>query len=424
MTSLYRFVMRKLVKETIWSFLSKGLPLPLFVLTNVLLARYLGLTLYGEWSFFFSFVSIILLISFLGLNDSTKKSAAEYNKTTHLSSLIRNSFVLRFIASTLFLFCLFLFHTPILNALNKPDLAPLFIATFPFIFLSDIVEYLKSIFHGLHRIKFNLIINLSEYGFKLLFLFLGFTLSVSLLTVVLSLTLALLITSIIGTGLLFFYFTQGHSQEIQKSHYRDLITYSFPLFFVSIGFAVATDIDQMMLGLFSTPEQTGYFAVANSIIDKLPHVAIAIAIGTMPIFAHLNKKNSAQLKKTFGLLLKVNTFIFGVITLLIATTGWYWIPLIYGADYAHAFLPLVLLLPYLLFYSYSVFLSSFLDYQGKANRRAVNLVISTFINIILNWIFIPRWGAAGTALATSLAFAPYMFFNWFQVRRIFARYTT
>jgi O-antigen/teichoic acid export membrane protein len=187
---------------------------------------------------------------------------------------------------------------------------------------------------------------------------------------------------------------------------------------------VATDIDQMMLGLFSNPEETGYFAVANSIIDKLPHIAIAIALGTMPIFARLNKKNSLQLKKTFYLLLKVNTLIFGGVILLLASTAWYWLPMVYGTAYSKAFFPLIFLLPYLLFYSYSVFLSSFLDYQGRANHRAMNLVMSTLLNIGLNWIFIPRWGAAGTALATSLAFAPYMFFNWLQVRRIFAHYTS
>lgn len=108
-----------------------------------------------------------------------------------------------------------------------------------------------------------------------------------------------------------------------------------------------------------------------------------------------------------------------IIILIILIFSPYFIPLLYGEEYLGSVAPLRVLTVYLLCFSTSVFLSSFLDYQGKAKKRAINLIIAIILNILLNLLLIPKYGATGSAFATSVSYLPYIFFNWLEVNRTF-----
>jgi O-antigen/teichoic acid export membrane protein len=40
------------------------------------------------------------------------------------------------------------------------------------------------------------------------------------------------------------------------------------------------------------------------------------------------------------------------------------------------------------------------------------------LNIILNILLIPKYGAIGASIATSIAYTPYVILNWLEVRKI------
>ena len=61
----------------------------------------------------------------------------------------------------------------------------------------------------------------------------------------------------------------------------------------------------------------------------------------------------------------------------------------------------------------------FLTYQGLAKKRAINLSITVVLNVGLNFLLIPKYGAAGAATATSISFIPYLITNWLEVRKVF-----
>lgn len=113
--------------------------------------------------------------------------------------------------------------------------------------------------------------------------------------------------------------------------------------------------------------------------------------------------------------------VFGVIGIFILAGSWFFLPLIYGPDYVGSVKPMMILVPFMIFFSYSVFQSAFLDYQGKAKKRAFNLSFSMVLNILFNLALIPKYGATGAAIATSISFMPYTILNFFEVRRTFER---
>lgn len=421
--SICRYILaNKLLKETSWSFAAKGVAFVLFIALNIFLARALGPEDFGRWSFFFSVLTVFFLLSYFGINNSSQKFVAQYNQTDKLRSVLVSSFWLRIVVSFLFSLLLLIVHKPLATLLGRPDLELLFLYAVPFIFLAGVIEYLKCIFEGLHRLKYNFIVNLLEYGLKLalVILFLGF--SGTLLSIVGAFTLALLITSLTGLYLLYTRFCRVFDESRSVSEKvditGDILKYSLPLFIISIGFLIATEVDTIMLGLLSTDTEVGVYAVAKQIIVKVPHISLAIAMGTMPVFAKLNESNREGLRKLFNKLLKINTLVIVPIAMTILLFSGYLVPLIFGAGYSAAVFPLQILVVYLLCTTFSTPLGSFLNYRGLATKRAINMSVMIFLNIILNLLLIPQHGAIGAAIGTSASFIPYLLLNWFEVRKV------
>jgi O-antigen/teichoic acid export membrane protein len=407
---------KKLFKETIWSFLAKGITFLLVFATNIFLARFLGVERLGLWSFFLGILSIILLLSYGGINASATKYIAEHNKTSNLRNVLKSSFKIRVLFSLIFSALLLFLYKPLIILIGRPELENLFLWAVPLVFLSGLTEYLKAVFTGLHRNKYNFIINFIEYGLKLILLVCFLMFSNNLISVVNSYSLALFIT--VAVGFYLFYFNFYKDLKYSNENFdRNIFKYSIPLFFISMGFWMATELDVVMIGFIKGNYEVGIYSVAKEIIIKLPHIALAISMGTMPLFAKINTENKEALKKLFYKLLKINTIIFGSIAFLLIFFSWFFIPLFYGKNYAGSVLPLQLLTPYLVMFSYSIFLSSFLDYRGLAKKRAINLSIAIILNIVLNFILIPQYGASGAAIATSISYAPYVFLNWIEVKK-------
>lgn len=417
----HRILGNKLLKETSWSFLTKGVSFVLFIGLNIFLARALGPEGFGQWSFFFSVITIIFLLSYFGINSSSQKFAAQYNKTNELKPVLASSFRLRIAVSLLFSILLLLLHRPLALLLGRPEFEPLFLYAVPLVFLAGFVEYLKQVFAGLHRIKYNFIVNLLEYGLKLAFAVGFLYLSISLFSIVSAFSLALLFSSLIGVYLLYARFyrdLEGSAHGVDRERFTgSILKYSLPLLILSIAFLVATEIDTIMLGLLSTDTEVGIYAAGKQIITKIPHISLAIVMGVMPVFAKLNNSNHEELKDLFNKLLKVNAVILIPIAVFLLVFSGYFIPLIFGEEYSAAVLPLQILTIYLLCTSFSKPLGQFLNYRGMAARRVVYTSGAVLLDIILNLLLIPQYGAVGAAAATSVAFIPLVLLNWLEVKR-------
>jgi O-antigen/teichoic acid export membrane protein len=205
------------------------------------------------------------------------------------------------------------------------------------------------------------------------------------------------------------------------NHTKAILDYSYPFILISLGFIALTEIDTMMLGILSTAEQVGVYSVAKQFVQKLPHLSLAIAMGTMPVFAGLNGSNKELMRKRLMNILKINSGIYLVIIAFLLAFAPFVISMLFGKEYAAAALSLQILTIYLFCYATSIILSGFLDYTGRANKRALNMTLAIGANIILNIVLIPKYGAAGASAATSISFIPYVIMNWLEVRKALSR---
>ncbi|MFC1480540.1 flippase [Candidatus Omnitrophota bacterium] len=419
---LKELIKNKFAKETFWSFLTKGVAFLLYFSLNVYLARALRVDEYGAWSFFYSAFTIILVLSYFGINSSAQKYVAQYSGTDSLNNVLKSSAKLRLVFSLAFALLLFLLHRPLARLIGRPDFAQLFLFSAPLILFAGFVELIKNIFMGLHRIKYNFIVSSTEFGLKLLLAVLLLNISFRLTSVLNSFTVAAVITSAVGFYLLYKKFYSKNSSSVGEGFTGEIFRYSLPLFVVGIGFLIATEIDTFMLGLLNTDRQVGIYAVAKQVTGKLPHISLAIAMGTMPVFAKLTRENKSELQKMFYFLLRTNVAIFFSIAAFILLFSRSFIPFIFGAEYMDSVLPLKILTVYLISTSLLISFGAFLNYQGLAWRRARNLSFSMVLNVILNFLLIPRYGALGAASATAVAYLPNVILNWMEVRKAFRSY--
>jgi len=410
---------KKLIKETSWGIATKAIVFPMFFLINIFLARTLGPDLWGAWSLFFSILTIAFLFVMFGVK-ATIKFTAQHNYTEALPNVLKDAFILRIAISSVFAIGFFLLSTPLAQWMQRPEFDSLFKLASPIIFLTGFVEHFKGVFTGLHRIKFNFFTSASEFSLKLLLIVALLTfVGVSLNNVVLAFGLALTISMFVAGGLLYNNYRSLPANESPHSYVSEIFKYSLPLFIISAGFAIATEVDTLMLGWLANDLAVGDYAIAKQLVTKLPHLSYAIAMGTMPIFAQITKENLAERKKLFGRLLKLNSLLFVPIVAGIWLLSAWAIPFVYGTAYVGAVYPLQILSVYVLIFTYSVFFNQFLDYQGLAKKRAINLLLSLFINIGLNYYLIPIYSATGAAISTSIAYLPYLLLNIWETNKVF-----
>lgn len=406
----------KLGKESVWAALTKGGSLLLFVAINAALARSLGREGYGAWSYYFSILNVIYLFSLLGINDSTRIHVAR-DRETGLRGILRAGGALRFGASGLFGGILLFSAGPLAAALQRPDFSPLFRWGALFLVSQGLVEYLKAVFEGLHRIKFNFMVNMMEYGSKLLLIIFWVAAARSSASIVGSYIAANAVVVITGFAVLFAVFIRNSPASPDgQSWLAPVARYSLPMFALTLGFLIATEIDTMMLGWIAGDAEVGKYAPAKQLSAKLPHFGALVAMGALQIFANTDPARTAHLRRVANKLILFVGAVYLSLSVFILIAAPYFMPLLFGAEFAPSAQPMRLLTPFIFIYGTSRIVAGIVDYRGRAAKRAVYLTVSTVLNVILNLVLIPRHGAAGAAVATSLSYAPYLLLSYLEMR--------
>ena len=143
-------------------------------------------------------------------------------------------------------------------------------------------------------------------------------------------------------------------------------------------------IDKIMLGHYVGAEFIGYYSAAFGIVSSIAVIS-GFGAAFLPIFSRMNR---LDLDNILGKALKITFIMSLMMFFLTLISSRYFIPLIYGQGYAQStsiaiiLSPLIILLPLI-----GVFSSYFLSIEKQRILSKI-LVITTLINLSLNFIFI------------------------------------
>lgn len=398
-----------------WSFAAKGSALVLFYAFQIYLARRVGTASYGQWSLFYSIFSIMAMVANCGLNLSSQKFVAQHDGSAQLQSVFGSALLLRTGISAVFMAVWFVSAGPIAGALGRPDLAPFIAAAAPLVFLAGLTEFFKEVFIGLRLIRNNFLINTSEYGLKLLFTVIALRLFAGVLPVVWAFTLALLVT-VLG-GLFLARRRVAGSWKPAARFAREIGWYALPLLVYEISNTLLSETDTVILGVLRGNHEVGVYSMAKQLLVKAPHLAAAISMGIMPVFARLDHMNRAELKALMGSLIRLNAVICAVLSGFVLIFADVIMSTLFGPAGAGSANVLRVMCGYMVFSLFAVYSVTFLRYTGQASKLAFNMAVAIAVDVFLMFLLAPGLGALGAAMAVSVSYGVFAALNFFAVRK-------
>ena len=401
-------------KNTSYSFVGKVVAMGFYMLLDIVCARMLDVEMYAEWVFFFSILTIMFYIGWLGINTSTKVFVSKQIGREKRGACISGAVVLRFIGSIFI--CILIFSivfsvAPKLGYPDKyPDLLKLLLIAPIIVFFNSFCEFFKEIFMGIEEFKKLFFITIVEYGGYFIFS----TILLMIFRSVESVAIGYVCSGIVIflTGFFILKKALGKTLNIKafrnyKEYINAIMKYAIPIAIIAVGGLVLIEMDTFMLGILSNKEQVATYGIAKNLCSKATHINYALTVGTMTSFSVLTIENIKQKKQKFLKISNLNILIATLVSSIFWVIGPLLIKLLYGENYRLAGDTLKFLIPYYILYSISNFFSTFLDFQGKAKFRSACYVSIIIINLILNCILIPMYGARGAAIATSVSLVPY-----------------
>ncbi|MBR4574439.1 MAG: flippase [Lachnospiraceae bacterium] len=186
-----------------------------------------------------------------------------------------------------------------------------------------------------------------------------------------------------------------------KRHFKAVFTF----FAMACAVTVYTNLDMVMLGFMKTDADVGYYNAAIKIKSILVSVVTSIGAVLLPRSSYyiergeLDKFREVSKKALiFVFFAAIPTFLYFIIY---AKEG---ILFLSGSAYYPAINPMKVIMPTVLFIGITnIFGIQMLIPLGKENQVLYSEIIGAVVDLILNLILIPRFGALGAAIGTLIA---------------------
>lgn len=375
-----------------------------FVLTNML-----GVSLYGEYSLGMSILDIAKIFAILGLNYGAIRYISHYmgKKDPEAIKGALRFFILTVGGLSFLIAIVFFFLAPTIasGVYGKPQITNVLkILAFALPPMS-IVLLMSAVFKGFQQLKYSVYLSdIALPTMSVIFFSAAWLLGKSLETVMYLVVFINFMGALLSAYFLVKIFPQlTDSSLASQSNNKEIFLYSLPLFisvFLNI-FLNRTDV--LMLGYFGSMADVGVYSLSA----KLAQVVFIVSASVFGIFAPVSselfaREDRTRLKKMFVQATRfaaiVSAPIFGA--LILARSA---VLAIFGEGFGRGDEVLLILGMALLINSILGFAGQMLSMSGRSKLVLLNSLGGAGLNIVLNWIFIPRWGMAGAAWATMIA---------------------
>lgn len=184
---------------------------------------------------------------------------------------------------------------------------------------------------------------------------------------------------------------------------RALLAFGGPLVFTSVAHWVYTSLDRWMLAEMTTPEEVGLYSVAAKFATILTFVISAFAQAWTP-FAIRMARDDPDHQAFFGRVLSLWSFAIAFGALGIALFAGEALTLLTPPVYWPATPIVPLLVAGVAIYGTTLVTALGITLAKRTSLFAIGTWLAAAINVGLNLVLIPRYGAVGTAAATLFAY--------------------
>ena len=359
---------------------------------------------YGLASMFNLANSILTLIVLFGLDQAFMR---EYNESEDKNKLLFNSILIPFIGTIVVAFALIIFRGFVANLLfgNSFYVQPVFLLAVclplfiieKFLLLSIRMEekaFKYSLWNILSKL-FNLI-----WLIILLLLYKRTFESVIYATIISQFMVSVILCYVCRKNLKF------SKNSIDKKQIKKILKFGLPLIPATlIGYGL-NSMDAISLRVITSYTELGYYSVALKIVTLLTLVQTSFTNFWSPMAFKWKSENVSN--KKYEKVSKGITFVMSLILILILLIKDL-IPVLVSKEYIQVVYILPFLLFHPIFYTMSETTTLGIAFSRKTGYNIIVSTVSLLVNLFLNIILIPEYGAVGAAVATGIS---YLCFFW------------
>ncbi len=373
---------------------------------SFMLARLLGSTGYGIYTYVMSWMALMGVVSGLGLGKVVVRSVSSYRAQEdweRLRGLIRFAYSAGILSGLTLMILGIAVVSFMANHLGTASFYSSFVAAFFLLPLQTTTSISSAIQSGMHRILLgqlpeSLVRPLVFIALLLFFVLTGNAVSVST-------ALQLNVLSALLTMCLAFYLLRLTSDKKLKGtelryESREWLSSALPLILLGGMSTINAQADILMLGALKGPEAAGLYHVATRGANLITFVLLAVNAPLGPVIAQLYAiEKRERLQRIITQSSRVVFLVSLPIAIVFIFAG-HWYLHLFGQDFYEARTALVILSTAQLFNIAAGPVQLILIMTGNEGIAAKGMIVSTLINVFLNTLLIPYFGIEGAAVAT------------------------
>ena len=377
-------------------------------LIRVFIARTMGPEVFGLLSMGIAIVNVLIIFSLIGIDTGITRYIAFYKGLKAFGKIkgaIDSSIKITIPLSIIISVLLFIFSDSISVFFFKPELAfvlKVFSFFIPFLTMTHI-SY--SIFLGFKLTKYKVLIwdlckNLTSFIFIILLFYFG----CGFWGVTFGFMVGFLFSGILGVYLLKKKINPLFKGTKTVKSGRELIRFSWPLFFTAAFLLFIKWTDVLMLGYFDTAVNVGIYSAILNLGIFLTFLTQAFIFIFTPMISELySEKKLKEIKNLYRTATRwIFTMVFPIFLLMICFPDEI-INIFFGVEFIPGYKALVILSFGYLIASTSR-LSFFMITAIGETKVNLNISLITLItNVVLNILLIPIYGMFGAAIAMTVA---------------------
>lgn len=301
-----------LLKDSFFAVAGNGIGYALLLLAGVIIARFLGKDMYGEYGVVKSSMFYIATFATLGLGYTGTKfiSSAIQTNSKFAKSIVRDSLIITIVFSAFISFLLCLFAEKLAVFVNEPKMVVAFRALAGVIVFRSLTTTMIGLLSGFKDFK-AIAKNSILSGLFMLVLCIPLTYVWGLTGALTALLLSQIFNSVVNF-ISIKRITRLLNNQEEKNNIKELVIFSFPIALQESSFSICHWSAIMLLTKFSTAGELGLYSAAsqwNAIITMIPGLLSNVILSYLSSSIHEEShKHSALIKKMLTINF-VSTFI-------------------------------------------------------------------------------------------------------------------
>lgn len=404
---------KQITSNTTWYLLALVLQKVLSFVYFTLLARHLGAALLGQYYLAISFATMFSVAMDLGLSAVLiRETAKEPNKA---QLLFRQILSLKLLLGLLTAFLIIILD---LLLFSQDAVRPLIYLTTLIVLIDSFTLFFYAYIRGQQNLRYEsfgtilfqviiMVLGLSAmWWYQTVWPFLVVTLIASLFNLLWS-AIFVLVRYRINLSLVW-----------DKVLTKNIFSIAWPFALSAIFAKVYAYVDSFILKILTDDSQVGFYSVAYKVTFAWQFIPLAFVAALYPAFSHYWQQDKDKLEATLKRAIWYLAYIALPIAAGIAVLAPTLVHLFYTKSFTVSILPLQILILSLPFLFVNFALSYFLNATDRQKINTRNLGLTMILNVVLNFLLIPKWSASGAALASSISTVFLCLLDFIAVKKV------